>query len=857
MSRPTLLFAIAWLCVLASAGCVADKNMGKGRDQTVRDQMTSTERTARTGDLSAEESTQFFENHPNEIDVEERDGSILFASRQVGLEFRQSDAGFELARLYGIAEDQDLLAPPKDGEARNLFEITMALDPKYVGKDERGMTKTGGVMMVMDRMAKMGDAFVIGSQSGKDVSSRHEKGQKKSVLHLEWKGIDVREAKGVMDVDVTVTLRAGDPLSYWRIAIRNRSQKYGIERARVPILPLAPIGEAKKNVFIYPKWRGGYVEDPFNAPADLGESFLTRGAYYPYYVNMQFWALYNKETNKGIYVGTQDPTPSMMHIRVENTTREISWSVSHFPPNMTFGAEGFTLPYDCVAGPFRGDWYDACQIYRKWALKQSWCRKGPLSTREDIPKWYKEAPLFFKIQLADAFMGTNSVDKNLTIAADHFSECLKWAGVRLPVNFYTWEQYTPGLSAAYDTPFGTYRWPHKDKRWATHGHAAYDNNYPAIPALAKFSAECKRLRQEGGMVCPYVSLQMFNQGPTENAPYAAEGKQYMAREMYGSLLTYPGWGEWLPCVSTEWWQNRLIDVCVNLLERENVGGYYLDVMHGMAMVPCYWTPHGHSAGGGSSTTEGMHELARAIRDAVKARDPEVITTGEDSTENMIDVIDGVMLQRPLRPENKVPMFAAVYQDYIPRNGGTVRIRPGDSFFIECASLFVEGTQVGRIPLRPRPFSLSFQNPDHKEMIDCLGRVVGYYKQETAKKFLVYGQLMRPLAFGAPSPMPMLTHTSDAGSEGEFPALMSGVFRSDSGELGIFVVNAGTKDLDFQADLDLARYGMPADTVVDVDTFAPDGASRNVLTKAKGIVPLKGSLPGHHMTMFRLKPIARR
>ena len=156
-------------------------------------------------------------------------------------------------------------------------------------------------------------------------------------------------------------------------------------------------------------------------------------------------------------------------------------------------------------------------------------------------------------------------------------------------------------------------------------------------------------------------------------------------------------------------------------------------------------------------------------------------------------------------------------------------------------------------------SLSFQKPGHKGMIDFLGRMVGYYKQETAKKFLVYGQLMRPMEFAVPSPMPMLQYTSyevTAKAGGEFPALMSGVFGSEDGELGIFIVNAGTRDLEFQAELDPARHGMAADTIVDVDTFAPDGTSRQVLSKAKGIVPLKGSLPGHHMTMFRLKPTGR-
>ena len=48
---------------------------------------------------------------------------------------------------------------------------------------------------------------------------------------------------------------------------------------------------------------------------------------------------------------------------------------------------------------------------------------------------------------------------------------------------------------------------------------------------------------------------------------------------------------------------------------------------------------------------------------------------------------------------------------------------------------------------------------------------------------MYGQLMRPLQFDAPSPMPSLAYTASyVKTKAHFPALMSGVFRSVDGEL---------------------------------------------------------------------------
>ncbi len=124
-------------------------------------------------------------------------------------------------------------------------------------------------------------------------------------------------------------------------------------------------------------------------------------------------------------------------------------------------------------------------------------------------------------------------------------------------------------------------------------------------------------------------------------------------------------------------------------------------------------PHGHSASGGDAITTGMHELVERCFNAAKVVDPETIITGENITENVIDVGDGT-LRVTLCPENKAHIFAAVYQDYTKRYGTELSARAdskdSDAFFLECASLFVQGAQIGCIQLRPRPAALSLTNP---------------------------------------------------------------------------------------------------------------------------------------------------
>ena len=805
--------------------------------------------------ILADDATHFFQTHPNTIDIREDDGRILFANRQVGLDLPPSTNGFFLQRLYGIELKQDFLAEQASSDAKSLFEIVMTLDPMHVGKDERWNTRMG-LLGIMHEMA--GESFTIDPSTARTVTWHQETHPGESSLHLQWNGIDVQEDEAVLDVEVTITLRAGDPLSYWRIGIRNRSGRYGIERVYFPQVELAPIGRPADNTLVFPRGRGAVVEDPFDRP----QGFLVNG-YYTLHFNMQFQALYNRVNGNGIFLGTRDSTPNFSKVEIVKGPKHLKWRLGHFPPNIAFSKEDFSLTYDCVVGPFTGDWFDACQMYRQWALAQTWCRQGPLASRPDIPEWFKTAPLHFFADIGAFAEGAHALKDNLTITADHLLEFIDWAGMPLPATVYGWKQYHRGMTT-YDVPINRLRAKNQGKYAGTPCENAHEGNYPKIPALPGFADMCHRLRNAGGMVTPYVALELFDQGAAENAPYAAEAKSHITRDLYGALRTWGAERTWQPCAWTAWWRQRLQETAVHLVQDEHVGGLYLDVMQGSAL-PCYWTPHGHSAAGASAMTVGMHQLSRGIRDAAKNVDPEAITTGENATENMIDVIDGI-LQSALQPENKAPLFAAVYQDYIPRYGLGVSVGVGwrdryihvtddDAFSLECASLFVEGLQMGRIRLRPRDTCLSFQNPDHKPLIAFLDQLVGYYRHPSTRNFLAYGQLMRPLEFDGPSSMPVLTISTGGQYRhaGTFTALLSGVFRSDRGELGVFIVNASTKDLRFQADLELSEYGLDPEMTVDVDKITPAGLTKPFYHQARATVVLTGKLAARNATMFHVKP----
>lgn len=415
--------------------------------------------------IAGADTPQFFESHPNEIDLREEAERIIFANTKIGLAFVKSERGFEIDRLYGIEQDQDFLTSATVIGSRELFEIRMTPDIRGSGRDRRDESIKPGLMGIMDEMAA--NAFSVGAHSATSVSWKKSESDGNTTLHLYWNKIPVRD-KQAMDVEVMVTLRPGDPMSYWRINILNLGTHFGLERVRFPLLNLA----------------------------------------------------------------TQDPTPNLMHVRVDKGPEHITWKVAHFPPNITFAEESYWLPYDCAIGPFDGDWYDAAQIYRKWALAQSWCNKGPLLTRTDVPKWYKEAPFIFYTAIGDSAKGTHSMAKNAHIAADHFREYLRWAGMPMPANWYSWKQYVPGMTS-YNVPFGSHRFYHQGRWRGMTPVNVHDGNYPKIGSIKEYTEETHKLRTEGGMVCPYVALEIFDQGPDENSPYAKQARPHVVRDLYG------------------------------------------------------------------------------------------------------------------------------------------------------------------------------------------------------------------------------------------------------------------------------------------------------------------------------------
>ena len=820
MTRHGVLILLVILISLASSCCVPGAREGSragNRAEASQGGAAVKER------LAAE---RFFKEHEKRVAYEESGQRLRLANRHIGIEFMAGEKRFSLSRLYGIARGVDFVSPSSAASPQDLWRLTL--------RRERGRDTADAA---------------VSSRSQAKTSNWVGYGESAATLHLKWSGLDVREDQGCLDVEVSVTVRQDDPLSRWRISVSNRSKTYGLWRIVFPILDLCPVGDsAEANRLVWPYGRGVVMRELFSQQSRYHEG-IRCGAGYPGSLNMQFQALYGAE-GQGIYLAMHDGNGYLKEFEFSpNPARQVlTYSVSHLPNNMGYPAEDFRMSYDACMGPFSGDWYDACQIYREWAVKQRWCAKGPLVSREDIPRWYKEAPITL-------LCVSNTGDDAVLAARDRVLPFLSFIGTELPICWYTWKKHIPDM-----TDYNSDRCPWKvpDKQ-ATPCSNIHDGNYPYLPALPSLSAVCEEISKAGGHVKPYVCARIYDPGLNENAPLAAQAKPNAARDVDGAIQYGESVGvAWRMCPHTEWWQNRMAETAVELIKREHAGGIYFDTFRGGA-YHCFDTGHGHAHGGGIEPYSGAHELATAVREAMKRANPEAVMSGESPCETAIDLLDGFLYVYTMGSEialerTDVPLLAAVYGDYICRYGHWLNPK-SDGFYIQCASLFAEGAQIGRLEVQYDDYLAGFEaGSPYTEQMTFLRKLARYWREDSGGKYLAYGRLVRPLRFVQPDPMPIASYEEHVCSLGRISvsALQAAVFQSPDGSLGVFLVNVTEKALPYQFELAPGRYPIRKSQAYHITPITETGR-RLKTTRQKGKVAFGGTIAGHDVLFLEVAP----
>ena len=557
-------------------------------------------------------------------------------------------------------------------------------------------------------------------------------------------------------VVVHAALDVGASLVRWEIDAEALAGNPGIWSVTFPQFSVVALdADPAGNEMVVPYRRG--QTRGFGKAAPKGD------AEFPYpgpSAKFQFLAAYGRKAGRGLYFAAQDGEGFTKTFAVRNhpEANAVILSAQHFPANRGAGVKRFAMPYDVVAGPFEGDWWDAARQYRAWWTKQVWASRGLLAERRDLPDWLVHAPI---VTRPSTTKPARTVANNLT-ALHSLSETFRGQPF-----FGIW--------------YGCFETP---KAGQSLNESGLGHVLPPKPGLVEAVRE---MRGKGVHLQAYIQSMIYDAGIPDSD--AAEADRAATHDRQGKRVPY-GAGEpqlLSMCRATEWWQKRLVDLSRRAVGEWGFSGVYLDSF-GKGAPECFAADHGHPLGGGNTVIGGQRALVQRVRNAVREVDREAILSGEDPIEAFRDLLDVNLYSVNVMP-NYVPIYRTVWGDYSLGHGRVLApAKSGGSLVPELATLFLEGTIPGRI-YTDSPKVLLLQ-PEHAPELAFLQSIAPY--TEHGLPWLRFGEYLHPLALAADLPT-VEFHESVENQLVRVPAILHSVTRSHAdGSVAIVMVNVGEK-----------------------------------------------------------------
>jgi len=425
-------------------------------------------------------------------------------------------------------------------------------------------------------------------------------------LELRWDAIALDGQPDALSVRATIDLRPDQADSAWRIAVDNRSTRYGVWDVFFPVLAsVSP--DAAPDVAV-PRSNWGML---YRA---------TRQALNGWYPccnwPMQFLCI--DGAADGLALACHDPEAWPKRFAL---TPGGEFRFQIHAPHQGVPARNYEQPFPIALANDAGSWWNGARAYRRWAVAGApWTRKGPLATRKDTPR---------KLLGLGLWMLGGGHPREVVPRMHQAAELF---GIPIGIHWYNW----------HEIPFDTY----------------YPNYFPTKPGFAE---AVKELTAKGMVVMPYINGRLWDSG-NENfkaaLPFACkstQGKPYI--ELYGSKRPLA-----VMCPATRFWQDKVHDICRRLMTDCGVNAIYIDQIAAAGPRLCYDTTHGHPLGGGAWWVDGYRKMLTRINAIAHADGRDVVITTENNTECYMDNADAFLTWNP-RYDHEIPMMTAVYSGY--------------------------------------------------------------------------------------------------------------------------------------------------------------------------------------------------
>jgi hypothetical protein len=231
-------------------------------------------------------------------------------------------------------------------------------------------------------------------------------------------------------VECTVRVFEGDPMLRFSISIKIPTE-WILESVQYPIIVLTvPLGGLNEDdAIVIGSTRGGVIHNISKMNESWQMSISQPGS-----MAAQFGCYYNNRF--GFYSAAEDGQcyPKTLKLARVYGGLEFSWEEN------CYGHDYVSQEYQIVITTFAGnraqptDWRDAADLYKIWALKQTWCTTT-YEKRSSIPIWMKEGPAMVRF------------DRNWLSNPDQISRWLteywkkQFTNIPLITTYWGWEKH--------------------------------------------------------------------------------------------------------------------------------------------------------------------------------------------------------------------------------------------------------------------------------------------------------------------------------------------------------------------------------------------------------------------------------
>jgi len=454
-----------------------------------------------------------------------------------------------------------------------------------------------------------------------------------------------------IDVDCTATITRQSPLVAFGIKVRNRTP-LAVRAIKFPVI-VAPtkFGSGEGDYIVNSICDGILYEQPWkNFP--VGYSAIGQ---YPGNLSAQLMAYGTKAG--GLYVATHDGEGNVKRLGLSRKRNGFELIVEHWVPEVP--RSDCEVPYDTMVGVFSGEWYDAADIYKSWAVRQPWCSKR-LVEREDVPEWLKQAPFFYTVSMrSERFQRDGGFKPELLLHnIKSYREALEHPVVAM---LMAWEKHGAWITPDYFPPFGGER----DFKAVTN-ELRNGGNYSLV-FLSGLKWTLEKKTSEGS----YDDWENFRKVGLKYAVADFDGKPLLRGKPDKDVGRYAQ-----ICFATPFALEHLRSTAARC-QALGITAVQADQIVGGGGPACYSKQHGHPPGHGKWEYENLSRIFETVRAEGKKRNPDFIWLMEEPNELYIQYLDAYHARdykQRTWPRNGpgargVPLFTYLYHEYCLGYGG--------------------------------------------------------------------------------------------------------------------------------------------------------------------------------------------